>query len=47
MSSPTVGAYAVATDAAPDALPGLPLPRLDRDAPAAVADFILRHQGLT
>ena len=38
---------AVATDAAPDALPGLPLPRLDLNAPAAVADFILRHQGLT
>ena len=38
---------AVATDAAPDALPGLPLPRLDLNDPAAVADFILRHQGLT
>ena len=38
---------AVATDAAPDALSGLPLPRLDLNAPAAVADFILRHQGLT
>ena len=38
---------AVATDAAPDELPGLPLPRLDLNAPAAVADFILRHQGLT
>ena len=37
---------AVATDAAPDALPGLPGPRLDLNDPAAVADFILRHQGL-
>ncbi len=38
---------AVATDAAPDAIPGLALPRLDLNDPAAVADFILRHQGLT
>lgn len=38
---------AVATDAAADEFPGLPLPRLDLNAPAAVADFILRHQGLT
>lgn len=38
---------AVATDAAPDAIPGLALPRLDLNAPATVADFILRHQGLT
>ena len=37
---------AVATDAPPDGLPGLALPRLDLNDPAAVAEFILRHQGL-
>ncbi|MDD3327994.1 MAG: molybdopterin-guanine dinucleotide biosynthesis protein B [Zoogloea sp.] len=34
---------AVATDAQLN----VPLPRLDLNAPATVADFILRHQGLT
>ena len=37
---------AVATDAPPDGLPGLALPRLDLNDPAAVAEFILRHQSL-